>query len=606
MSKLNQVVEKRLMAINERRDLLMQDWSPYLGAVETYVKENENREVSVNEKRNIAQCLENALLEGGMRQKSKIFETTYADNITFLGVQLPVIAAILPSLVMNNIAVVQALDRRVGSVFYLDLVYGQTKGSLAENAVLIGAKTGHAGSQASRRFATELVYGEAMGVAGSTHYTRTLTYFPVIAGTAVVTDGVETFTDDGAGHMVTDSSTGANGTIVYTTGVVDVTFESATPIAPTIDYQYNYEKATNGVPEVNVDLSSESLTALDFPLRARYTMGAAIDLEKAHGMILEDELIKYLGGEIKFEINKWSPIYRNVNMKKLLNSVDTLKKAIPSQTVKGNYWWRVDREQRFCQCSCGEIFECKVNSLRRFISGHNRKGQKNNDRWYEAIRKSNSGENNPAKRPEVREKISKSLMGIPLSLERRQSIKRALMNNPKIKARGNNGGNRGLITSLEGRNNMSKGAIKRILKNKGQSYTGISGIVMLPRLGTTHHYRSTYEKSALLLIDDCRDVVSVSVESLVIVYKGVDGSIHRYLPDLFVVLNNGLIYLIEVKPKSLLDQKSNILKFEAARAYALKYNMQFQIWTEDILYRNGVTTTFSEVTRKATATIQNG
>jgi hypothetical protein len=45
--------------------------------------------------------------------------------------------------------------------------------------------------------------------------------------------------------------------------------------------------------------------ARDFPLRARYSIGAQMDLEKAHGVVLEDELIKFLGGEIKFEIDQW-------------------------------------------------------------------------------------------------------------------------------------------------------------------------------------------------------------------------------------------------------------------------------------------------------------
>jgi hypothetical protein len=38
-------------------------------------------------------------------------------------------------------------------------------------------------------------------------------------------------------------------------------------------------------------------------LRANFTLGAAIDLEKAHGLNLEDELVKYLGGEVKFTMD---------------------------------------------------------------------------------------------------------------------------------------------------------------------------------------------------------------------------------------------------------------------------------------------------------------
>jgi hypothetical protein len=39
---------------------------------------------------NKMRCLENALLEGGVRSKGKIFETTDSSAISFLGIQLPV------------------------------------------------------------------------------------------------------------------------------------------------------------------------------------------------------------------------------------------------------------------------------------------------------------------------------------------------------------------------------------------------------------------------------------------------------------------------------------------------------------------------------------
>ncbi len=56
--------------------------------------------MSVHEKRNVAQCLENALIESGLKSRSKLFEATTEDNISFLGIQLPVIAALLPTLKM--------------------------------------------------------------------------------------------------------------------------------------------------------------------------------------------------------------------------------------------------------------------------------------------------------------------------------------------------------------------------------------------------------------------------------------------------------------------------------------------------------------------------
>ncbi|MHA1304621.1 MAG: hypothetical protein ACTSPI_13065, partial [Candidatus Heimdallarchaeaceae archaeon] len=38
-----------------------------------------------------------------------------------------------------------------------------------------------------------------------------------------------------------------------------------------------------GTGEVNISMSSSDIRALDFTLKAKYSMGASIDLEKAHG-----------------------------------------------------------------------------------------------------------------------------------------------------------------------------------------------------------------------------------------------------------------------------------------------------------------------------------
>jgi len=267
------------------------------------------------DKMNIARCLENALLEGGVKSQSKLFETTDSSAISFLGIQLPVIAALLPSLVLNKLAVTQALDRRSGAVFYLDVNYGDNKGSVTSGQTMFSSVTGANQTQGGREYASERVYGEVISTSSGTSVANAYQILntPYISGTAVVSNGVETFSDNGSGVMVSSLSSGDNGTI-SAGGLISVNFHvsnvSGNPVTAT--YQYYYQTSTNfgtapdasgGVPQVNINVASSVITAEDFPLRANFTLGAAIDLEKAHGLNLEDELVKYLGGEVKFTMD---------------------------------------------------------------------------------------------------------------------------------------------------------------------------------------------------------------------------------------------------------------------------------------------------------------
>ena len=206
--------------------------------------------------------------------------------------------------------------RRSGAVFYLDVNYGDNKGGVTSGQNMFSSVNGANQTQQGRQYASQRVYGEVISTTTASGSPYTLLWGPYIAGTAVISNGVETFTDNGAGVLVSSLSAGDNGTIVTTgtttvaTYAFHVTNVSGNPI--TANYQYFYQEsvngsstppASNGVPQVNINVASSVITAEDFPLRANFTLGAAIDLEKAHGLNLEDELVKYLGGEVKFTMD---------------------------------------------------------------------------------------------------------------------------------------------------------------------------------------------------------------------------------------------------------------------------------------------------------------
>ena len=308
MSKeLNSLVESRLAAIHSERDRLAKSWNPYISSVKNYMSK-QGKTLTENDERNIARCLENALLESGVRSKSSIFETTDSSAISFLGIQLPVISALLPSLVLNKLAVTQALDRRSGAVFYMDVKYGDSKGGITQGNTMISSLTGQNSTLAGRQYASVRVSTES--VSSSSNITNgAVVYQPVVLGSVVLTNGTETFNDANTPGILVSSLSGGHTGVVYTDGAWNVTGWTGAG-AITISYQYNWQTNTLGqgattgaVPEVNIAVTSSTITAEDFPLRAYFTLGAAIDLEKAHGLNLEDELVKYLGGEVKFTMD---------------------------------------------------------------------------------------------------------------------------------------------------------------------------------------------------------------------------------------------------------------------------------------------------------------
>ena len=196
------------------------------------------------------------------------------------------------------------MDRRIAAVFYLDVKYGSTKGGVTAGQTMLSATTGHDEAKAGRRYAMARVVGEVLtDDAGSTDaMSGTVKY----SGTKAIInrENIKVYDADGtllgigtkdstAITDATDDSSGVTGTMSVN-GVYDIDFSNATPAsgsAATITYDYQYdlvdEDADNdisGVPEVDVGVRQETVEAIDFPLRAKYSIGAQIDMMKAHGI----------------------------------------------------------------------------------------------------------------------------------------------------------------------------------------------------------------------------------------------------------------------------------------------------------------------------------
>lgn len=103
----------------------------------------------------------------------------------------------------------------------------------------------------------------------TTTFNFTLSKTPIVAGTISITDGTETFSDNGDGTLTGDN--GGTGTINYATGVGSVTFNTApgTGISITADYKsHAYQPGTHadthtegGSDEITV--TSAMITSVD-------------------------------------------------------------------------------------------------------------------------------------------------------------------------------------------------------------------------------------------------------------------------------------------------------------------------------------------------------
>ena len=322
MEPLKEAVLNEMKKVNEQRDALMHhpQIHPFIASVEKWVQQTQQRPITIYEKRNVAQCLYNCLIESGVKHNAKLFEATTESDIQFLGIQLPVITALLPSLVLNEVAIVQAIDRRIAAVFYLDVKYDSGKGEVKSGDIMIGAKTGHATPLSARRYAIDNVVREPITLAsddvtagGVVAYSPGLIDFEKVKvekllGTTYTTLGV----GDSAGKITGDGIEGTTG-YIDSDGNFNFTLREA-PGAGTIliSYRYQYDRPTDesgyhrtGVPKAKVTVTQSPVQAMDFPLRAEWSLGAAIDLQKAHGIDLESELVKFLGGEVRFTIDQY-------------------------------------------------------------------------------------------------------------------------------------------------------------------------------------------------------------------------------------------------------------------------------------------------------------
>lgn len=111
-------------------------------------------------------------------------------------------------------------------------------------------------------------------------------------------------------------------------------------------------------------------------------------------------------------------------------------------------------------------------------------------------------------------------------------------------------------------------------------------------------YRSGWEKKFIFWLETNPKVSEWGSEMVVIDYVGPDGQDHHYWPDFVVTMNDGSVYIFEVKPASQTKPPkagasdavkktyaTNMCKWRAAVAFCEKHKCKFKILTEDTINR---------------------
>lgn len=243
----------------------------------------------------VAQLLEN---EAG--HLATLTEETRTSSIgTFEKFIFPMIRAVWPNLVSQELVSVQPMEGPISMLFFLDFTAGSNKGAIKKGDVLISSRTGM--NEYGQNYQSEVVQDEPIANTNA-GATATLSYTPIRPGSVALTltsGGTEyTVTDDGAGGFANAGSTTLS--INYTTGVLSVGVANASNISVT--YEYNSEMS-DLVPQLDASLTSAPVVSRGQKIRARWSVEVAAQLKAVHGLDAEVELTEALAQQIRFGID---------------------------------------------------------------------------------------------------------------------------------------------------------------------------------------------------------------------------------------------------------------------------------------------------------------
>ena len=269
---------------------LLRKHNRVISAVSKALKENANygRELDTYKKTSLAIMLET--VSNAFDVKSKMFEATgtQVGDIAKKNDYLNLIAAVMPTLVAEELVNVQPLKQKAGVVFYMKNVYDDNKGTIAKGDVISSIERVWPAAEklnGAIEYTSEEITDEAIDL--STGEAK-LAWTPVVPGSVNLAGTV----DDGEGNI------GA-GTIDYATGVIS----GLTSAETTISYRMDLYTAPVRVPRIKTIITDLTVTARPRKLSTAFSMDAAFDVQMTQNIDLQSIIQGAATDEIRSEID---------------------------------------------------------------------------------------------------------------------------------------------------------------------------------------------------------------------------------------------------------------------------------------------------------------
>lgn len=275
---------------------LLRKHNRVISAVNKALKENANygRELDTYKKTSLAIMLET--VSHAFDVRARLVESgTQVGDVAKKNDYLNLIAAVMPTLVAEDLVNVQPLKQKAGVVYYMKHVYDDNKGTISRgDAISTIERVWPAADklEGAINYSSEDIEDEAIDLNDGE---AKLAWTPVVPGSVKI----GSYTDDGEGNI-------GSGKIDYATGVIT----GLTTADNTVSYKMDLYTAPVRVPRIRTVITDLTVTARPRKLSTAFSMDAAFDVQMTQNIDLQsiiqgaatDEIRSEIDGEILFDL----------------------------------------------------------------------------------------------------------------------------------------------------------------------------------------------------------------------------------------------------------------------------------------------------------------